>query len=65
MLFVDVLCSTGLETNARPRRVKLRPGEWFVRPDQPGGGVDFFFFFLGITIMIILKEMTSSSNFMT
>ena len=24
---------TGLETNARPRRVKFRPGEWFVRPD--------------------------------
>ena len=29
----------GLETNARPRRVKFRPGEWFVRPDQPGGRV--------------------------
>ena len=35
----------GLETNARPRRVKFRPGEWFVRPDQPGGRVFFFFFF--------------------
>ena len=36
---------SGLETNARPRRVKFRPGEWFVRPDQPDGRVDFFFFF--------------------
>ena len=31
--------NSGLETNARPRRVKFRPGEWFIRPDQPGGRV--------------------------
>ena len=40
-----VMVIAGLETNARPRRVKFRPGEWFVRPDQPGGRVDLKNFF--------------------
>ena len=44
----------GLETNARPRLVRFRPGEWLVPPDQPGGRVDFilfFFYFFRITII--------------
>ena len=36
-------CQTGLETNARPRLVRFRPGEWYVPPDQPGGRVEFLF----------------------
>ena len=44
----------GLETNTRPRRVKFRPGEWFVRPDQPGGRVDFLLLFLGLQCTIII-----------
>ena len=35
----------GLETNARPRRVKFRPGEWI-----------FFFFFLGLLYYYYLKR---------
>ena len=44
----------GLETNARPRRVKFRPGEWFVRPDQPGGRVDILRGFITMNMYMIL-----------
>ena len=42
----------GLETNARPRLVRFRPGEWFIPPDQPGGRVDLFFIFLGLPLLL-------------
>ena len=50
---------TGLETNARPRRVKFRPGEWFVRPDQPGGRVGILRGFID-HIMIASLALISS-----
>ena len=40
IMSIPILYNAGLETNARPRRVKFCPGEWFVRPDQPGGRVE-------------------------
>ena len=49
----------GLETNARPRLVRFRPGEWYVPPDQPGGRVFFFFFFFFFlkTVCILSEDI--------
>ena len=49
----------GLETNARPRRVKFRPGEWFVRPDQPGGRVGIFRGFIDHIVIASLALISS------
>ena len=49
---------TGPETNARPRRVKLRPGEWIVRPDQPGGRVGI----LGDLSIIVIASLALISS---
>ena len=38
IIFKKTVAQPGLETNARPRRVKFRPGEWFVRPDRWASG---------------------------
>ena len=50
---------TGLETNARPRRVKFRPGEWFVRPDQPGGRVGIYGDLSTIIVIVSLALISS------
>ena len=49
----------GLETNARPRRVKFRPGEWFVRPDQPGERVGIFRGFIDHIVIASLALISS------
>ena len=50
---------SGLETNARPRRVKFRPGEWFVRPDQPGGRVGILQGFIDHIVIASLALISS------
>ena len=54
-----LLSNTGLETNARPRRVKFRPGEWFVRPDQPGGRVGILRGFIDHIVIASLSLISS------
>ena len=51
-------CS-GLEINARQRRVKFRPGEWFVRPDQPGGRVGMLRGFIDHIVIASLALISS------
>ena len=54
--------TSGLETNVRPRRVKFRPGEWFVRPDQPGGRVGIFWGFIDHIVIASLAPISSGLN---
>ena len=49
----------GLETNARPRRVKFHPGEWFVQHDQPGGRVGILRGFIDHTVVASLALISS------
>ena len=50
----------GLESNARPRRVKFHPGEWFVRPDQPGGRVGILRGFIDHIVIASLAPISSA-----
>ena len=58
------VCMAGLETNARPRLVKFRPGEWFIRPDQPGGRVDILRGFIDqvIASLALISSVLSRQN---
>ena len=52
----------GLETNARPLargELKFRPGEWFVRPDQPGGRVGILRGFIDHIMIASLAPISS------
>ena len=52
----------GLETNTRPRRVQVRPGEWFVRPDQPGWRVESLQGFIDHTVIATLSSLALISS---
>ena len=41
------------------RRVKFRPGEWFVRPDQPGGRVGILWGFIDHIVIASLALISS------
>ncbi len=46
-------------TPARPRRVKFRPGEWFVRSDKPGGRVGILQGFIDHIVIASLALISS------
>ncbi len=46
------------------RRVKFRPGEWFIRPDQPGERVDILRGFIDqvIASLALISSVLSRQN---